>query len=391
MIDYLISLREPNKKLLIQMSSAENHINKRLNKRISENSLRKLGLHVDLIDFCSNDYLGFSHNQGLKELVSRYLVEYDIFLNGSTGSRLISGNYEITENTESKIAEYHNAPSGLIFNSGYDANLGLFSSLPLHTDTVFYDENVHASIRDGIRLSNAKNYSFRHNDANHLKEMLRFAKGNIYVALESVYSMDGDIAPLKDIVEICQNFDANIIVDEAHATGVIGEKGKGLVCSLGLEDKIFARVHTFGKALGAHGAIVLGSENLRNYLINFSRPFIYTTALPPHSIVSILCSYILLNESEDLINKLHNRIRYFDSLAKATGLMINTNPTPIQSVIIEGNEKVKQVSNEFISKGFDVRPILSPTVAAGKERIRVCLHAFNTEEEISLLVKNLSC
>src|SRR5207249_2240995 len=156
-----------------------------------------------------------------------------------------------------------------IFNSGYDANTGLLSCVPLRGDTIIYDYLSHASIRDGIRLSLALSFSFRHNDLEDLEKKLKMASGNIFVVTESVFSMDGDKAPLQQLINLCQQYHANVIVDEAHATGVIGNKGEGLVQALGLQKKCFARVHTFGKACGVHGAIILGTGILRHYLINF--------------------------------------------------------------------------------------------------------------------------
>ncbi|MDP4267099.1 MAG: pyridoxal phosphate-dependent aminotransferase family protein [Bacteroidota bacterium] len=367
----------------------DNNIEEKLKSRKADGSIRNLRVENDLIDFCSNDYLGFARSVELKNRINNFFTNNDSILNGATGSRLISGNYRITEEVENLISGFHHSEAGLIFNSGYDANLGLYSCLPQRGDTIFYDEYVHASIRDGIRLSYASHYSFRHNDVEHLRELFRLAKGNVYIAIESVYSMDGDIAAIDDIVEICSDMGANLIIDEAHATGVVGRIGEGLISSKGYEDKVFARVHTFGKALGTHGAIVLGSNNLRNYLINFARSFIYTTALPLHSIVSIKCAYELLFKSENDINKLKANIKHFCKEVKSHNLNIVPNKSPIQSIIIEGNEKVKELSGKIVSGGFDIRPILSPTVPKGKERIRICLHAFNSFEEISKLACDL--
>ena len=192
------------------------------------------------------------------------------------------------------LADFHKAESGLIFNSGYDANLGLFSCIAKKEDTLICDELIHASIIDGCRLSYANRFRFAHNDVEDLEDKLRRSKGNIFVAVESVYSMDGDMAPLKEIAAVCKKYNASLIVDEAHATGLFGDQGRGLVSQHGLEQEVFARVHTFGKALGCHGAVILGSETLRNYLVNFARSFIFTTALPVHSLIAVKCAYEML-------------------------------------------------------------------------------------------------
>jgi 8-amino-7-oxononanoate synthase len=277
---------------------SDSFLTKHLEQRKNQNAIRQLSSETSLIDFCSNDYLGFARSRTLMEKIRTSAAAP-----GSTGSRLISGNSMLCEDLERTIAEFHQAPAGLIFNSGFDANLGLLSSVARRGDTILYDELVHASIRDGIRLSFAKSFPFSHNNIAHLEARLRRARGELFVAVESVYSMDGDCAPLPDMANVCDQFGAHLIIDEAHATGVFGPGGRGLVVQEDLAARVFARVHTFGKALGSHGAIVLGSAALRSYLINFARSFIYTTALPPHSLRSIRASYQFLHEAPDIIER----------------------------------------------------------------------------------------
>ncbi|HUI29656.1 MAG TPA: 8-amino-7-oxononanoate synthase [Candidatus Acidoferrales bacterium] len=379
------------------MTDIEEKLQKALEQRESDHSLRSLpdehrGTPSDrLIDFCSNDYLGFSRSEILREKILQAERLYDDARIGSTGSRLISGNTRLCEELEDQIAKFHHAEAGLIFNSGYDANVGIFSSMPERTDTILYDQLVHASIRDGIRLSYARSFSFRHNDLAELERRLNAATGNIFVALESVYSMDGDCAPLVEISELCGRFDANLIVDEAHATGVFGEKGEGKVVELGIEEKIFARLHTFGKALGCHGSIVVGSEILRSYLINFARSFIYTTALPFHSLVAVKCAYEMLGSDPRPLHCLRNRISYFKKKTpKSLAERMIQSDSAIQSLIIPGNPVVREFADQIQKAGFDVRPILHPTVPSGSERLRICLHSFNQESEIDGLIETLS-
>jgi 8-amino-7-oxononanoate synthase len=368
------------------MSSHNHPANDRLSaylqKRKDENALRALTVKSDLIDFSSNDYLGFSRSVELAGSIQKFIDESKTTANGSTGSRLLSGNSHFAEELEKHIASYHNAEAALIFNSGYDANVGLLSCIARKGDTVIYDELVHASMHDGIRLNHADVFKFRHNDAAHLEERLKAAAGTVFVAVESLYSMDGDAAPLREIARLCEQYHASLIVDEAHATGVIGEKGRGQVCSLGLEEKVFARVHTFGKGLGVHGAAVLGNRILREYLINFSRAFIYTTALPFHSLAGIRCAYDLLDHSDAEMNKLHDLIKLFKARIGGKASLMESH-SPVQCVIVPGNNEVKQVSAALQEAGFDVRPILSPTVPRGVERLRICIHAFNTGQEVT--------
>lgn len=339
-----------------------------------------------LIDFCSNDYLGFARSSTLKQNINNYLETHGDYLNGATGSRSLSGNTAFCEELEADIAKFHNAEAGLIFNSGYDANLGLFSSLPQRGDTIITDELIHACIIDGSRLSHANRFIFKHNNLGSLEDKLKRATGNIYIAVESVYSMDGDIAPLNEIVALAAAYKAQVIVDEAHALGVFD---KGLINTLNLQDKIFARVVTFGKALGAHGAIVLGSSILREYLINFARSFIFTTAASFHQLVTIKMAYLMLKDSSVQQQQLSTNIALFKSMIKADGKLIGSD-SGVQSIIIVGNDKTRQMAAFLQGNGFDVRPILSPSVAVGTERLRICLHSFNSEQEITNLAQLLN-
>lgn len=363
----------------------EDFLNKKLGDRMQSNALRSLIINDDKTDFCSNDYLGIVKNK---------LVERSIGKNqshGSTGSRLLSGNYKLIEETENFIADFHEAATGLIFNSGYDANTGLLSCVPQKGDVIIYDQLSHASIRDGIRLSFATSFSFLHNDLNDLEKKLSAASQhhqNIFVVTESVFSMDGDMTPLVKISTLCEKYNAGLIIDEAHATGVIGEKGEGLVQQLRLQQKCFARIHTFGKACGCHGAIVLGSAQLKNYLINFSRQFIYSTSLPPSATAAIAASYTIFPALKDERDHLKNLITFFKN--KRIKYSLIKSETPIQVVIIPGNEEVKKAAVMLQENDLDVRAILYPTVPKGKERLRIVFHSSNTIEETERLVALLA-
>ncbi|MBO9573185.1 MAG: 8-amino-7-oxononanoate synthase, partial [Chitinophagaceae bacterium] len=312
-------------------------------------------------------------------------VDHDL-PSGSTGSRLISGNYPLIEKVEKDIAEFHDAEAALIFNSGYDANTGILSCVPQKGDTILYDALSHASIRDGIRLSFARSFSFAHNDVDDLEKKLQAAEGNIFIITESVFSMDGDTAPLAEIIKLCKEYNAKLIIDEAHGIGVIGEKGEGLMQSLGLHKACFARIYTYGKAAGCHGAAIAGSQALKDYLINFCRQFIYTTALPASAVQTISAAYSMFPGMKNERQHLQKLVKTFHE--NVGSLTISTSFTPIQGIIIPGNEQVKKASSFLRESSFDVRPILYPTVPLSKERLRVVLHAFNTEDEvISMLGK----
>lgn len=362
----------------------------KLKTRKENNSFRVLDSEKELIDFSSNDYLGFASNQEIK-ICTEKILSKEKFINGSTGSRLVSGTHNLHNEVEGYLANYHNSEAALLYNSGYDANIGLFSSVLQKGTTVLYDELIHASIRDGIRMSNAKSYKFKHNSVEDLQAKFSRCKGPVFIVVESVYSMDGDSAPLMELVGFSQNNNCYLIVDEAHSGGVFGDKGEGLLQELDLENEVFARIHTFGKALGCHGAVVLGNNDLRSYLINFSRSFIYTTAASLHSIATIKASYLNL-ETTKAILILKNKIAFFKKCLQNYNIQNTFIPSEsaVQCCVINGNNQVKRVARLIEENGFSVKAILSPTVPEGEERLRICLHAFNSNEEIQKLVECLS-
>ncbi|RXR21101.1 pyridoxal phosphate-dependent aminotransferase family protein [Flavobacterium amnicola] len=367
----------------------------KLEQRKQNNALRSLPVVANRIDFSSNDYLGFSKSEVIFDQTHQFLVDNHFKINGATGSRLISGNHSLYQKTEDVIAQFHECESALIFNSGYDANVGFFSAVPQRNDVILYDELCHASIRDGIQLSNAKSYKFQHNDVEDLERLIKRSQNEstvIYVAIESVYSMDGDSPHLEEMVQLCEKYNCYLVVDEAHALGVFGEKGEGLLQSLGFQNRVFARIMTFGKGLGCHGAAILGSSELQQYLVNFARSFIYTTGLSPHAVATILIAYQQLELDSDAILKLKENSVHFNQQKMLLGLknMFVYSKSAIQCAIIPGNEKVKTIALQFQEKGFDVKPILSPTVPEGQERLRFCLHAYNSKAEISLVLETLS-
>ena len=357
--------------------------------RKSENSFRFLKSGNQLVDFCSNDYLGLARNKDLALLIEQtYFPFSKLGANGATGSRLISGNHYLIEDTEKQLADFFETESSLIFNSGYAANVGVLSSIPQKGDTVLYDELSHACIKDGIRLSTADRFSFRHNDLSDLERRIKQASGDCYIVVESVYSMDGDSAPLKEIATLCQKHSCYLIVDEAHSTGINGSHGQGLCVEEGIADQVFIRIHTFGKAMGIHGACVTASNEVRDYLINFSRSFIYTTALSLHSIISMKCAFEFLKSNQQLILDEKKNIEFFNSFFKDNHSKISSN-SPIHAFLIGEVTATKNKATEIQNKGFDVRPILSPTVKTGTERLRVCIHQYNSKHELELLAELL--
>jgi 8-amino-7-oxononanoate synthase len=399
-----------------------------------------------IIDFSSNDYLGFARcpeqhrrvESAYEEFMSSTTSHSSGALLGATGSRLLSGDSNLARSLEANLAHIHNRPAALLFNSGYDANLSVLSSLPYRDDgkdVIIMDELVHNSLVMGVRMGRLKKenvYTFRHNNVDDLKRVLgnvinmsSVKTPTVLIVIESVYSMDGDIAPMKDILDVAEHNGAAVIVDEAHGLGIFGRTnvddmtlepstdrtchqdndragGTGALAALNLEHHpaLLCSVHTFGKAAGCHGAVVAGSNIVISYLINYARPFVYSTALPPHSLVSIQQSYesMMSEEGEKRRKVVFHFVRVFrqamniglSSFGRGCQFELLPSPSPIQAVLVPGNESCISICTELREVDrFDVYPIRSPTVPKGKERIRIILHAHNKEEEVRALVKAL--
>lgn len=362
------------------------HIENRLLQRIKQGNLRTLQVVKPIIDFSSNDYLGLAR---CPQLTTSVFKEWQIHLShlnglGSTGSRLLTGNSAYAQRLEDNIAHFHGYEAGVLFSCGYMANVGLLSAIANEKSVIFFDAAVHASMHDGICLSRAQAFPFRHNNLEHLEHRLKccVSQYDRFICIESIYSTDGSIAPLAEISRLANAYNAHLIVDEAHAVGVYGPKGRGLVAEYNLMGNVFAQVNTFGKALGTYGAIVLGNQLLKKALINFATSYIYTTALPFQTLAAIKCSYDLFPEMDEERNHLQKLIQIFHQFYPSSSM------SHIQSIPIKGNEAVKQVAQAIVKKGFDVRALLSPTVQKGHEMLRVCLHAFNTEEELRSLIRH---
>jgi 8-amino-7-oxononanoate synthase len=254
---------------------------------------------------------------------------------------------------------------------------------------IFCDKLLHASLIDGLRLSPAERCIFKHNDLQDLIALMEQypSETTKWVVVESLYSMDGDIAPLKELVELKKQYHFELIVDEAHAGGVYGSNGAGLCVELGIESDVFARVVTFGKAWGNAGAAVLGSDTLRSYLINFARPFIYSTAPTPHHVLSLQTTLTFIAEAVEERQRLKNHIRFFKSLQ--TSASWGESHTAIQTYFVNGNEAVRALASKVQAAGFAVKPIVYPTVPKGQERIRITLTAITARGDMQKLIQTL--
>lgn len=452
-------------------SALESTFSSLISRRRSRSLLRRLTtVPPGTVDFSSNDYLSLSTNPDVRHAFLALLRQEGYSSRpgqdepstsppappqlGSRGSRLLDGNHPFADSLEALIAAHHNSPSALLFTSGFDANVGLFSCAPQPGDFIVYDELIHASVHDGMRLSRvpaARRLPFRHNSVNGLREVLgelenvepgvRMGTANVFVAVEAVYSMDGDLAPLREMVDVVQEVlprgNGYVIVDEAHATGIFGHRGRGLCCDMGVEDKVFARVVTFGKAVGSQGgesaqfllflgltisgvhthvpfsavdntdklnsrtiAVVLCSKIAREYLINYARTLIYTTAMSFPSLASIKASYdfMISGRTEPLLGHLQHLIRLTHHLLSrvvwslgedhSAPAILGLRPLDesVSPIIPVFTPHPRSLASHCQAQGLMVRPIVAPTVPHGTERVRVCVHAGNTEKEVERLV-----
>ncbi|KAH8805321.1 aminotransferase class I and II [Xylogone sp. PMI_703] len=391
-----------------------------LDKRAANSAFRKLTIaSPGSVDFSSNDFLSLSTSPALKQAFLQQLSSVEPFRLGSGGSRLLDGNNSHAEQLEKDLAAFFHAPAGLLFNSGFDANSGFFACVPQPGDVVLYDEHIHASVHEGMRLSRAGvRLQFQHNSVIDLERQLerqvendaliREGTRNVFIAVESLYSMDGDIAPIKEIVELVEkvlpNRNGHIIVDEAHSTGIYGLQGRGVVCSLGLEDRVFARLHTFGKALACNGAVFLCSSLTRSYLINYARPLIYTTFMSLPSVVAIQTVLSFLREGGSIKVPKHlwrliaHLYRKLESLeipnpevgSRSDRILRIPSQCPQSPIFSLLTSMPRSLAKACQDAGFVVRPIVPPTVPEGSQRVRVCLHAGNSFEDINNLVATIA-
>jgi len=339
------------------------------------------------VNLCSNDYLGLSTDPGLKQAVLE-AVERAAAV-GSTGSRLLSGNSREWEELESSFAEFAGTEAALYFGSGYAANVGLLSSLLKPDDVVFSDAQNHASLIDGMRLSGATKIIYPHRDLQFLENALRehaSGAGSKVIVTESVFSMEGDVAPIEDLLRIAREYGAELVLDEAHATGVCGPQGRGVAAELAAEREILAVVHTCGKALASAGAFVCGSNTLRDYLVNRARTFIFSTAMPPYMAGQIRAAVGLAREAADRRDHLRRIAAALREELASRGYNVGTSTTHIVPVLLGTNEMALHLASELQRAGFAVKAIRPPTVPVGTARLRLSLTSRISLEEIHRLV-----
>lgn len=343
----------------------------------------------EYIDFSSNDYLGLSSHPKLIE-ASKSAI--DKFGTGSCASRLLSGDLQLHHSLEEKIADFKNKEAVLFFNSGYQANVGFFSSLYGKRDAIFLDALSHASIIDGVILSQARFFRFQHNDAAGLEGLLRKERAkfkNALIITESIFSMDGDEAPLKELVLLKEKYNCEIFVDEAHATGIFGKNGSGVIQREGLTEKIDFIMGTFSKALAGFGAYLATSAKVYKYLINTCRSFIYSTALPPSIIACNLAALDLVKNEPLRREKLLKMAEYLRDNLKKRGFEVK-GESQIIPLLTGENFKAVEFSRKLQEKGYWVLPIRPPTVPLGQARLRFSLTFNHSEEILQKLINEIS-
>ena len=339
-----------------------------------------------MVMFGSNNYLGLANHPYVKEYVKTIIDTYGI---GVGGPPLLNG-YSILHRTlERRLSSFKEKEDGLIFSSGYTSNLGLISALVNKRDIVIYDKFCHASLIDGMQMSKSISFPFEHNNITHLESLLREHEshtGTIYVVVEGVYSMDGDLAPLDKIVPLCKKYGAVIILDDAHGTGVFGKNGKGTSEYFGVQHEIDIIVGTFSKAFGVVGGFICASKEIINYLRYFARSYMFSASLPPPIIGAVLAGLDILEQKPEIIQKLHDNIVYAKHLFKGIGFSIPT-ISPIIALNAPEGMNIRKAAHHFHTKGIFVNSIEYPAVPIQQQRFRVSIMATHTKEDIENMVR----
>jgi 8-amino-7-oxononanoate synthase len=338
---------------------------------------------------CSNNYLGLADHPRVREAAAEAAMRWGV---GAGASRLVSGSMTIHRRLEEQLADFKGSESCLLFGSGYLANLGVIGALAGPGDTVFSDELNHASIIDGCRLSRAQVVVYRHLDTEHLDWSLRRAggEGRRLIVTDSVFSMDGDVAPLQEIVGLAREHDARLMIDEAHATGVLGPGGRGAVAAAGLEGEVDVLMGTLGKALGSYGAYVCADALIVRYLVNTARSLIFSTALPPPAVGGALAALELLRERPDRVQRLRDGARALNLALATEGFPLQTGDMQIIPLIVGDEQATMRLCQAAIERGVFAQAIRPPTVRRGSSRLRLTVMATHTVEELRGAARTLA-
>jgi 8-amino-7-oxononanoate synthase len=367
--------------------SFEEIIAGKLAEKQKQGLLRSLG-HPQGVDFSNNDYLGLANHFEIAKSAADAYMKHGA---GSKGSRLLGGNHKLFEETEKWLANWKGAEAALIFNCGYSANLGVISAFCNSETHLFCDRLNHASIMDGYSMSGGKLYRFKHNSPADLEKSLQKVNTNglKLIAVEAVYSMDGDVAPLKEYADLAEKYGAMLYVDEAHSDGILGPGGKGLIAELGLEKRVHLSLTTFGKAYGTMGACVFGSKLLVDYLINSARSFIYSTAISPGAVVAMQKAVEV--STRDSFRRESVLKMSADFRRKITEADVNCmqSETQIVPIVLGTAERVQKCSEFLLEKGFYTACIRPPTVPKSTARLRINISAAHREKDVDSLAEAL--
>lgn len=346
-----------------------------------------LGITRRMLMFGSNNYLGFANHPYIKEYVKKIIDEYGI---GIGGPPLLNGYTKIHKKLEERIAALKGAEDALIFSSGYGANVGLVSALVGPDDYVVYDQFSHASFYDGMKMCNARGIYFLHNDVENLKAKLEKAKKinpkNIFVGIEGVYSMDGDIAPLDEVIELCKQFDAILLVDDAHGTGTIGEHGGGIGDYYGVYQGLDVLMGTFSKSFAVTGGFVAASKPVVDYLRFFARSYMFSASISPVTIASVLAGLDLMENDPSILTSLKSNIKYAAKLLNNIGFNV-ASETPIIPLRVPVEMNIRDASYKFHERGIFINSIEYPAVPVSQQRFRISITASHTKDDINKLVE----
>jgi len=350
--------------------------------RLGQGWVRLLDSDERLLDFSSNDYLGLSEHPEVIGASIKYLEKFGA---GAGAARLMSGDLEINHLLEEEIALLKSREAALTFGSGYLANIGIIPALVGRGDLIITDRLSHASIYDGCLLSGARTIRFRHNDLQHLEQILQEKRSQFnscLVVVESIYSMDGDRCPLVDLVKLKKHCGFMLMVDEAHATGLYGENGAGLIEEEKVSHGVDIAMGTFGKALGSYGAYAAASREVVDFLVNKARSFIYSTALPPAVVGATLASIYLVKSEPQLRTDLHAKVAYFKKQLRKNGLKDDTGPSQIIPIMVGGSAEALAIAEELRQNHIYVKAVRPPTVPEGSARLRFSITRYHQEKDL---------
>ncbi|MBM7559466.1 glycine C-acetyltransferase [Marinitoga litoralis] len=341
-----------------------------------------------VLNLCSNNYLGFANNERLKKAAIEAVEKYGV---GPGAVRSIAGTMDIHTKLEKELAEFKKAEATLVVQSGFNANQAVIPAITTAEDAILSDELNHASIIDGVRLSKAKKYVWKHKDVKDLEEKLKEAKANgarrLLIITDGVFSMDGDLAPLPEIVEVAEKYEAIVMVDDAHGEGVLGESGRGIVDHFHLHGRVDIEVGTLSKAFGVVGGFVAGKKELIDYLKQKARPFLFSSSLSPAETGAALEAVRILTESGEVVERLWENAKYFKEKLNALGFDTWHSETPITPVMLYDAKVAKEFSLRLFDEGIFAQSIGYPTVPKGLARIRVMISAAHTKEDLDFAVE----